>query len=109
MAEFEGKTVLVTGGGGGIGAATARPVADLAGQGIRVNTVTPGHIVTEMFEAVTGREHVREYFRGQVPMGRSGQPEEIADAVLFLLSPRAAYITGQELVVDGGLVSAIPG
>jgi NAD(P)-dependent dehydrogenase (short-subunit alcohol dehydrogenase family) len=83
--------------------------ADLAGQGIRVNTITPGHIVTEMFEAVTGHEQVREYFRGQVPMGRLGQPEEIADAVLFLLSSRSSYITGQELIVDGGLVSSIPG
>ena len=88
---------------------SATLAADLAGQGIRVNTVTPGHIVTEMFEAVTGHEQVREYFRSMVPIGRLGQPEEIADAVVFLLSPRASYITGQELVVDGGMASAIPG
>jgi NAD(P)-dependent dehydrogenase (short-subunit alcohol dehydrogenase family) len=84
--------------------------ADLAGRGIRVNTVTPGHVTTDMFETVTGgNEHVREFFRSQVTLGRLGGPEEIADAVLFLLSPRSSYVTGQELVVDGGLVSSIPG
>jgi NAD(P)-dependent dehydrogenase (short-subunit alcohol dehydrogenase family) len=81
---------------------------DLAGQRIRVNTITPGHIVTEMFQAVTGNDQVREYFRGQVALGRLGAPDDIADAVLFLLSPRASYITGQELIVDGGLVSSFP-
>jgi NAD(P)-dependent dehydrogenase (short-subunit alcohol dehydrogenase family) len=87
----------------------ARTLApDLAERGIRVNTVTPGHIVTEMFDAVTGTDEVREFFRGQVPLGRLGLPQDVADAVLFLLSPRASYITGQELVVDGGLVHSVP-
>ncbi|MFC7613513.1 SDR family NAD(P)-dependent oxidoreductase [Actinokineospora soli] len=81
---------------------------DLADRGIRVNTVTPGHIHTEMFEGVTGgNEQVIEYFRGQVALGRIGKPEDIADAVAFLLSARSAYITGQELVVDGGLTGSV--
>jgi NAD(P)-dependent dehydrogenase (short-subunit alcohol dehydrogenase family) len=80
---------------------------ELASRGIRVNTITPGHIVTEMFEAITGNEQVREFFRGQVPLGRLGQPDDIADVVLFLLSPRSSYITGQEIVVDGGLISSV--
>jgi NAD(P)-dependent dehydrogenase (short-subunit alcohol dehydrogenase family) len=81
---------------------------DLAGQRIRVNTITPGHIRTEMFDGVTGNDQVREFFRGQVALGRLGRPEDIADVVLFLLSSRSSYITGQELVVDGGLVGSVP-
>lgn len=83
---------------------------DLATRDIRVNVVTPGHIATGMLDTVTGgSEEVREFFRGQVAMGRLGQPEQIADAVVFLLSSRASYMTGQELVVDGGLIGSIPG
>jgi NAD(P)-dependent dehydrogenase (short-subunit alcohol dehydrogenase family) len=82
--------------------------ADLAADGIRVNAITPGHIETDMFQAITGGvEQVQEYFRAQVVLGRLGQPEDIGDAVAFLLSPKASYITGQELVVDGGLVSSV--
>jgi len=82
--------------------------SDLSKEGIRVNTVTPGHIHTEMLDMITGSDEVREIFRSQVAIGRLGAPEDIADAVLFLLSPRSGYITGQELVVDGGLISVDP-
>lgn len=82
--------------------------ADLAGQGIRVNAVSPGFVRTDMFDELAPTEEAREVCRGLVPIGRLGQPEEIADAVTFLLSPRAAYITGQDLGVDGGLVSSLP-
>jgi NAD(P)-dependent dehydrogenase (short-subunit alcohol dehydrogenase family) len=102
-------------GSGGLYAASkaavlnlARTLApDLADRQIRVNTITPGHIRTEMFDAVTGNDQVREFFRGQVAIGRIGAPEDIADAVLFLLSSRASYITGQELVVDGGMTGSV--
>lgn len=83
--------------------------ADLAGAGIRVNAVTPGHIVTDMFNAISGSDEVREFFRSQVTLGRIGQPSDIGEAVAFLLSPRSSYITGTELVVDGGLVNCVPG
>jgi len=79
---------------------------ELIGRGIRVNVVSPGPIVTPIFGR-TGlpKEAVDEFAKdivSRVPMKRFGQPEEIADSVLFLASPEAAYITGVDLKVDGG-------
>jgi NAD(P)-dependent dehydrogenase (short-subunit alcohol dehydrogenase family) len=83
--------------------------AELAGRRIRVNSITPGHTATDMFDGLTGgSEQVTEWFRGQVVLGRIGDPTDIAEAVLFLLSPRSAYVTGQDLVVDGGLLGSVP-
>ncbi|MGH3756282.1 SDR family NAD(P)-dependent oxidoreductase [Actinophytocola sp.] len=82
--------------------------ADLGSQGIRVNAVSPGFIRTDMFDELAPTDEAREACRGLVPIGRLGQPEEVADAVAFLLSEQAAYITGQDLGVDGGLVSSLP-
>ncbi len=81
----------------------------LAVRNIRVNTVTPGHVATEMLMDMTGTEDVRNLFRAQVPAARLGKPEEIADVVLFLLSSSSSYITGQEIVADGGMVGSVPG
>lgn len=82
--------------------------SDLAGQGIRVNAVSPGFIVTEMLDDVLPTDEMREAVRSMVPLGRLGEPNDVADVVTFLLSPRAAYITGQDLGVDGGLTSSDP-
>ncbi len=74
---------------------------EVAAYDIRVNAVAPGFIETTM----TGElgERKREAFLGKIPLGRFGRPEEVAQAVLFLLSDRSRYITGQTLQLDGGL------
>jgi NAD(P)-dependent dehydrogenase (short-subunit alcohol dehydrogenase family) len=74
-----------------------------APRGIRVNAVSPGSIATEMAAAMMASKHASpELFLNRVPMGRFGKPEEIADAVYYLASERASYITGVTLPVDGG-------
>ncbi|HEY6102739.1 MAG TPA: glucose 1-dehydrogenase [bacterium] len=67
---------------------------------VRVNAVAPAFVNTELNVHLTVEQ--REKIAGQIPLGRFAEPEEIARVVLFLASPRAAYITGQTLVVDGG-------
>ncbi|MEU6740115.1 SDR family NAD(P)-dependent oxidoreductase [Streptosporangium sandarakinum] len=81
---------------------------DLATKGIRVNAVSPGYIVTEMFEGISSTPEAQEACRAQVALGRLGSAEDVADAALFLLSPRSSYITGQEIAVDGGLTTSVP-
>jgi NAD(P)-dependent dehydrogenase (short-subunit alcohol dehydrogenase family) len=82
--------------------------ADLAPRGIRINSVSPGYIKTPMFDGISSTEEMREAARSQVALGRLGRPEDVADAVLFLLSQKASYITGHDLLVDGGLIHSIP-
>lgn len=76
---------------------------ELAQTGITVNAVAPGPTETELFRANNppGSEGEARYLSG-VPMGRLGQPEEIASAIAFLLSEQSGFITGQTLFVDGG-------
>lgn len=75
-------------------------------QNIRVNTVAPGLILAGMSDAIYADPEVRQSRQDQVPLGRLGTAEQIADSVLFLASPAAEYITGQVLAVDGGLTKA---
>lgn len=74
---------------------------EFAPRGIRVNVVAPGYINTDMTETLP--EEVRSEILRAVPLGRLGEPEDIAKVVRFLVSPEAAYITGHTLCVDGGM------
>jgi 3-oxoacyl-(acyl-carrier-protein) reductase len=74
---------------------------ELARKGITVNAVAPGFIETDMVSGMP--EAALNQVKAMTPMGRLGKPEEIADAVVFLASPRASYVTGQVLGVNGGM------
>jgi len=90
---------------------------ELAADGIRVNAIQPGRISTERVAELDGDtakregipiEKVRERFeKGAIPLGRYGKPEEFAAAAVFLASPRASYITGVSLQVDGGMLTSM--
>jgi NAD(P)-dependent dehydrogenase (short-subunit alcohol dehydrogenase family) len=85
----------------GLGRSAAR---ELGGFGIRVNVVAPGLIATPMTEKLPGK--FREQAVAETALGRIGQPEDVAGAVLFLVSPMSRHVTGQVLRVDGGQLMA---
>ena len=76
---------------------------ELAGRGVRVNALAPGYIATEMTDGL--EDWRRREIDARIPIGRFGQPEEIADVVAFLLSDDARYITGAVIPVDGGYLA----
>ena len=75
---------------------------EVAARGITANAVAPGYVETELTGGLP--EHIKEQILGQVPVGRFGELEEVAEVVAFLASDSAAYITGQTIAVDGGMV-----
>jgi NAD(P)-dependent dehydrogenase (short-subunit alcohol dehydrogenase family) len=81
---------------------TISMAAELAPHGINVNAVAPGTTQTEMTRSTLSTEEGLAWQLARIPMGRVGQPEDIAAVVLFLCSPGASYITGHTLVADGG-------
>jgi NAD(P)-dependent dehydrogenase (short-subunit alcohol dehydrogenase family) len=86
---------------------TRSAALEYATRGIRVNAVCPGMIHTPMFDKMIAEgqgDELNAMLRTLVPMGRMGRPEEIADAVLWLCSDAASYVTGQSISVDGGYV-----
>lgn len=87
---------------GAVKSLTQSMAADLGKDGIRVNAVAPGVIVTPMTEATRSNPERLERFMGRIPSGRLGQPEEIAGPVVFLASGLASYVNGTMLSADGG-------
>jgi len=84
---------------------------ELAPRGIRVNAVTPGTIETPAVHKLIGKDQMagfRERINATVPLGRFGVGEDIARAVAFLASPAASFITGTEIVIDGGQTVGVP-
>jgi 3-oxoacyl-[acyl-carrier protein] reductase len=75
---------------------------EVAGRGITVNAVAPGYVETELTGSLS--ENIKGQIMGQVPMGRFGKPQEIAEVVAFLAGDGAGYVTGQTISVDGGMV-----
>lgn len=71
--------------------------------GIRCNSVMPGAILTDLNREDLEDEEKRAYFNRRIPLGRIGQPKDVATCVAFLASDMAAYVTGASLLVDGGL------
>jgi 2,5-dichloro-2,5-cyclohexadiene-1,4-diol dehydrogenase 1 len=103
ISALSNKIGLVTGSGQGIGRAIALSFAREGAKSIRINAVSPGVILTPGLEQYFEEQPDKaEGLRKKSVMNRLGSPEEIADAVSFLSSDRASFITGQILSVDGG-------
>ncbi|MBP0638383.1 3-oxoacyl-ACP reductase FabG [Cupriavidus sp. AcVe19-6a] len=85
----------------GVAGMTRSLAAEIGSRNVTVNCVAPGFIDTDMTKALSEEQHAS--LKRQIPLGRLGQPEDIANAVAFLAGPQAAYITGTTLHVNGGM------
>jgi 2-deoxy-D-gluconate 3-dehydrogenase len=91
----------------GVWGFTKNLALEVAKRGIRVNAIAPGGIATEGLKQSMGQEKLRdniEAFEASVPMGRLGEPDDIATVALFLASDASSYMTGALVVVDGGVL-----
>jgi gluconate 5-dehydrogenase len=92
---------------GGLEAMTKALAVELGPIGITVNAIGPGYVATEMNTPLVENPEFDEMVRSRTPVGRWGEPEEIAAAAVFLASDEAAYVNGQKLIVDGGMTAAL--
>jgi NAD(P)-dependent dehydrogenase (short-subunit alcohol dehydrogenase family) len=91
---------------GAVDALTRTLALEWAGRGLRVNTLSPGYFETDMTEALRGHKKWRGHLLSRTPMGRFGVPEELVSAALFLSSEASGFMTGANVVVDGGWIAA---
>jgi NAD(P)-dependent dehydrogenase (short-subunit alcohol dehydrogenase family) len=87
---------------GGVRLFTQAVAKELAGSGVRVNSIAPGWIETPLNDWIRQDESIRQTIEGMIPMGRMGQADEIVGAAIFLASDASSFVTGTTLVVDGG-------
>jgi 3-oxoacyl-[acyl-carrier protein] reductase len=88
---------------GGLDAMTRALARELGGRRIRVNSVAPGYLETEMTNGLSAAQ--KQQIVRRTPLGRLGQPRDVVGPVLFLLSDAAEFMTGQTLVLDGGITT----
>lgn len=91
---------------GAVDALTRTLALEWAERGVRVNTLSPGYFETDMTEALRGHAKWRGHLLTKIPLGRFGVPEEIVSAALFLSSDASGFMTGSNMVVDGGWTAA---
>lgn len=110
---LKGKVAIVAASSKGMGKATAMA---FAAEGSRVNNVLPGAIMTDRLRQMTAAraqklgktfEEMQRAREAEIPLGRIGDPEDVANMIVFLASDRARYVTGVSVQVDGGLVRSI--
>lgn len=92
---------------GGVRLLTRAAAVDLAGYGITVNMIAPGPITTPANRETFNTQETRDIFARALPVGKAGEPRDIAAAALFLASPESYFITGTDIVVDGGMFAQI--
>ena len=91
---------------GAVASMTRQFAVELAKHNIQVNAIAPGYFITELTAALFADPERAKWVLSKIPMGRTGSPEDLAGAVVFLASAASDYITGQTLSVDGGWLAA---
>jgi len=99
--ELTGKVALITGASKGLGKAMVLAL-ELAPEKITVNAISAGPFATEINKALTENAELAQFFLSRIPVGRWGKVEEIGQLAVYLCSEAAGFITGTDIVIDGG-------